>query len=1042
MFQPSSPQPAPPPLPDPATPEAEVAGHRGLRLLEQVRHAQRRALWAQGLLLAVPLFVVTLIIAGLVAIERPRLGQAVVALAPLLSGLVLAFFAWLARRKVGDAERTARLLAASLPGLNLDLLAAVELSSALGKADDFSPDLARAFLRTVDARAARHPPHTLVDRRPTRRAAAAFGLALLACASVLAFKGAQVRGGLLLAFTSKVEAGPTRREPITGDFELSYRYPAHTGLDARTVASSNGEVSAPAGTEVRVTTRADRDVDDAALIINGVRTPMVVKGRELSAQFMLEASGQYHVAFLDGARVVAEGPDLALTAVVDQSPQVRVLSPLDGLELDPATQTVQLKFEASDDYGLAALELVSRAAGGEEKRTSLKPDDGRTTRGQYAWDVGALKLKPGQTVAYFVQATDNDAVKGPKTGVSSTLHLKLYSAAEHRREALKKAEALWERLIAHLADRMEASDRVSPSTPDSAVAGKPIDTRATLLVEDLNLLVGELDRARDPVDDVRGALRNVSDELQRDTAAVTMPRRVLLRLSGRDGVPAFDGPGLKVVDLGRRLAASLAVDLQHSEKNVLYLEALLDRQKLAALKELARELKEDRSELARLLEDFAKTKDPQTQAALLEQMSELKERMLELRERMSELARGIRDDFMNADALQQMMEDENLPGSLEEIEKLIQEGNAEEALKKMQELSMQMDQFLDSLDEAADQADERADPELARDFTAFQDDLEQTVAQQDALAERTRQLRDKHRGQQKERIARQGEALKKELSQRLDELQKSYRQLDADRYGPRFQELKTQAERAVENVQQSLKANDFDLASDSADRLEEHAGQLAESAEDQRRNDELFKNPPEVRRESKQLHDQLQRDGKKAEEVARKLRDLFPQPGQQLSDADRASLQEQARQQKQLEQRAQRLQQQMQDINERAPVFDRDAQQQMQQAGERMGEAGERLQGRDASRGFGEQQGALQSLKSIQQSLQQGGQGGKGGLPLPVKGSRGGGRGTQSEKVELPDDDPNQAPREFRKNVMDAMKQGAPDRYREQNKKYYEELVK
>ena len=37
---------------------------------------------------------------------------------------------------------------------------------------------------------------------------------------------------------------------------------------------------------------------------------------------------------------------------------------------------------------------------------------------------------------------------------------------------------------------------------------------------------------------------------------------------------------------------------------------------------------------------------------------------------------------------------------------------------------------------------------------------------------------------------------------------------------------------------------------------------------------------------------------------------------------------------------------------------------------------------------------------------------------------------------------PNAAPREFRKDVMDAMKQGAPDRYRDQNKAYYAELVK
>ena len=51
---------------------------------------------------------------------------------------------------------------------------------------------------------------------------------------------------------------PNAQELITGDIELTYRYPPYTGLSPRTVAGSNGEVSAPAGTEVLLKTRADR----------------------------------------------------------------------------------------------------------------------------------------------------------------------------------------------------------------------------------------------------------------------------------------------------------------------------------------------------------------------------------------------------------------------------------------------------------------------------------------------------------------------------------------------------------------------------------------------------------------------------------------------------------------------------------------------------------------------------------------------------------------------------------------------------------------
>ena len=359
---------------------------------------------------------------------------------------------------------------------------------------------------------------------------------------------------------------------------------------------------------------------------------------------------------------------------------------------------------------------------------------------------------------------------------------------------------------------------------------------------------------------------------------------------------------------------------------------------------------------------------------------------------------------------------------------------------------MELDDFLEKLDEAGERSDEQSDPELARQFEEFQQNLDETVNKQQQLADKTRALRDKYREQQKERIAPQGEALKRELKDKLDELDESWAQLDPDRFGFRFDDVRKDAQQARENVQQSLDANDFDLASEAADRMEAKAAQMAGQAMDQRTRDELYQNPPDVRRESKQAADKLGRDAKKAQEVAQKLRDLFPQPGQQMSEQDRQQMSELARGQKQLQQQAQQLQQQMDAIGERAPIFDEDAQQQMDQVGQRMQGAGERLAGKDPSAGLGEQQGAMQGLRGIQQAMEdaakQGGKGGKGKMPLPLKRRGNRGRGNQNEKVEIPDEDPNAAPREFRKDVMDAMKQGAPDRYKDQNKKYYEELVK
>ncbi|MBL9039519.1 MAG: DUF4175 domain-containing protein, partial [Archangium sp.] len=799
---------------------------------------------------------------------------------------------------------------------------------------------------------------------------------------------------------------------------------------------------------VLIVTRADRDVSSAALVVNGVSVPLRVKGRELTGSFVVDAPGTSHVAFLEGSRVVAEGPDMPVVAEPDTAPQVRISAPLDELELDPEARAVTVKYDAVDDFGLSALALVYRADGHQEQRVPLKPDEGRATRGQYAWSLSALSLRPGATVQYFIEATDNDAVKGPKKAVSRTQRLTLYSAAAHRRDALKKAEALWERLVTHLADRLESRERTA-LTAEVAQQHRSTDGAAMMLGSDLAAFAKSLASEREPPEGLLGAAANIATELNRDLSETSLNRLVYLRVAGRDPEHTSQrpAPAETVRIVGQRLVESLRRDAEHSEKNVLYLESLLDRAKLQAMKDLAQELQRERRELSRLLEEFRSTKDDATKQALLERMSALKERMAELQARMSELAKGIRDDFMNREAIDEMMAERDFNSKLDDIEKLVREGNAEEAMKQMQALAMEMDQFLEQLQDASDEADEQADPELAREYREFSEALDQTLEEQQALAERTKKIRDAHREQMKERIASQGAAAKRAVQQKLKELEQAYRALDTSRTSADLDQQRAAALGDIENVKQALEANDFDLAAEAAGSLSEHASALSSEGADQRRRSELYGLPPEMQRRAKQLDEELKRGEAKAEEVARALRDVFPPMGSQLSEAERQQVSEQTAQQKKLEQKVGQLKEQMKALGERAPIFDENAAEQLDQAGQHMGTAGERLAGRDPSRGYGEQQGAVQSLRGLQQQLQKQQQrsgGGKGGgLPMPMGGrGKGQGKGPSTEKVEIPDDDPNNAPRELRKDVMDAMKQGAPDRYRDQNKRYYEELVK
>jgi hypothetical protein len=941
--------------------------------------------------------------------------------------------------QVGDAARTARFVGERVPELSQTLLTAVELEEDLKHSPDFSVSLAHAFLADTMGRAQALEESTVLDREPVKRASAILTVALgVAALAVLPFRET-FWNGLAAPFARKERTAAVHREPITGDVELTYRYPAYTGLQPRSVPGTSGDISAPKGTEVEIKTRADRDVEKAELVFGEKHLPLqVTPPRDLTGRFVVEASGSYHFAFLSGSTEVAKGPEYPVNLEADEPPKVTLLTPGEELEVDP-NEKVVLKFEATDDYGLTEAQLVYRLPRDkEEQRVAVPRDDGRKTRGTYAWDLGALKLGPGDRVSYYIEAKDNDTVDGPKKGASRTHELKVYSAAEHRREAVARAAQLWERTVLFLGDRMEGPDRKNPTQPDVVASRIVVDQSGLQLAADFAAAAQELVDGKDSPQELWKALANIGEGLHKRIRATSDFRRLYLR---------YAKSSTSEIGLSTRFSRLLEEEIGELEKDILYLETLIDRQKLFDLQEMAKELGKERRELASRIEDYKQTKDPKAQEQILGEIRALRERIEALMERMSELAKGIRDEHLNAEALQDLMEEKDLSSALDEVEKLMREGKADEALAKLQELGMQMEEMLKNLDTAEQEFGGQEYSELAEKFKGFMEDVNKTAQEQKGVSDRTRDIRDRYKSQLKERLKQLSQGLKDPLLKAVEEVSRDYRDIGPDPLNSRADAPLEEVQSELENLKNALKVDDFDLAAESAERADRAAQELSMYGDQQRQLDQAFQNPPAARAESSKLAERLGKDARKVQDINQKLQKLFPAPGSMMSEEDRSQLKNLSKEQKQVEKRAQGLQQKMDELSQMAPIFDGDAEEQLEQVAQRMGAASERLEGSDPNRSYGEQKAAQDLLQQFQQQMQQNQSKGKGGkgLPLPMfaGGRRSGWGQTQSrEKVEIPDADQHQAPKEFRQDLLDAMKQGAPEKYKDQVKRYYEELVK
>ena len=1019
-------------------------------LLERARARARTFALVRVLSLLLAGLLFALLAGALLSGVAPVLVARVVALAAALAAVagVVVFAQRSPLQQAAVHARDPRLLARLLGGPS-DLLSSVELSQ------EEPQGASLELLSLLHARAAESAQRIDLARalpaRTLRWPLSALGLSL-ALAAVLALVAShRLTQGLSRLLRSDASGPLVELSPIVGDLSVTYLYPAYTQLPPRTEEGTAGDLRAPRGTEVRISARADRDLAQAFAVVNGAAVKLGAEGpghRLLSGTFPLTQAGQWSLRFADErGRSIADGPPRPIELVADAAPQATIEAPKERLlEVDPQGK-VQLAWSATDDYGLSQVSLVYQLAGSGEQRVSLEApaSPSKRLRGTYSWDLAPLKLRAGDKVTYFLEVKDNDAVDGPQRGVSGTQALKVFSAAEHSKEALVRAQALWERLVSLLADRLE--EKPAPAEAEAAApwyaqtSAKDKDAR-TLAVE-LSAAGAELLKDKLSPKGVGRALRYASSGLLQAVQRTSIARAPLSRGAAQDGT-------------ARLFQHALRGEIAEEEKDVLYLEDLLDKARLDAIQELGRELAASRRELARLAEKLRRAPDEATKKEVLAEVERLRERIQELMSRMSELAKGIRDEHLNQEAVESVQKEQDLLGQLSDIQKKLQSGKVEDALKQLDELGAQLDKLEKDLAKKAGDAQGGQYAEEAKKLQQAANDLKQIREKEQDLEKRTAQVRRDLRAQAQKRFEeRGGNDLAKRLQDKVAQARKAIKDIDqkvAEHLG--LEDALEMAQGRVDDLGRALQNKDFDEALDLAERglraAEMLQGRLSMEDQVAQRYPGFARDPQATRRSlngASSAQPPLQ-------DVVRELQDALPHEGQGMSEKQLQQLQQQAKEQQQLKDQLGKVRDQLSEVGKKAPIFGPQHDKMLEQAQQGMGQAKDKL-GRGEPRGAqaGEQQ-SLEKLQQFEDAMEQLAKqgGGKGqGMPMPWGEPQGQGeetsddgdsQGVKHEKVEIPDAEAGRTPIEFRKKLLDAMKQPPPEKFKDRVKQYYEELVK
>jgi len=973
------------------------------------------------------------------------------ALAVVSGAAAIGWAGWTLWRTAWGAGEVVATVAGNDGSLRSALLTAVELSAERPslEARGLSAALADEHVARTGARAREIDLRVAIPDRPARLAGWALAAVLATWAAAALVVGPNLgRGWSRLVAGVAAPAGPPRAEPVTGDVELTYRFPAYTGRAERKVPGSDGSVQAPRGTEVFLSTRSDRPVKGAQVAVEGadpqgrrVVALAVKDGRELSGAFLVEEPGTYRFQFTDGERVVVNGPPIPVVVEPDAFPEVAITAPVGEVEV-AADARVHVEWSASDDFGLGDLTLVLKAPGGDEDRRVLRSlAPGRRDSGSLELELAPLRLAEGERLLYWLEVKDNDTVSGPKRAASPTRAVKIYSQAEHNQRVLAEARRHWEEMVRILGDRMEQLPRGQPPDAARVQKGLALDGRTRQLHERLREAAQAMRKDKAAPRELPAALANVAQGIREREVLTTAARQTLARLQ-QFGRPGEAVSGARRVD---GLDDSLDREL---EKDILYLEQLFDKRRAEDLVRMAKDLASRRRELASLIEKYKQAPSELAKKQLLAEVARLRNRMQDMLRQMGELARGVSDAHMNAEAMAEMAKGKDVAGGMQRVEEMLAKDDVDAALKELDALGSTLQEMMASLERTAGAPDERT-AALSRQLREFQKDLASVEQEQEKVAAETEKVRDAYRKAAQERLKRAEPALR-----RVEELAKrAEAELKQSRAGtaPRSEDDFAQSRDRIDDLRKALSSRDVEAALDASRRALPPLQRLATGLDDEASMSERFaqlqkRDPAELREAAEHARNALPPVRQAREELEK----LFPDARTVLPQGEQRKLDRLAREQQALEEKAGQLQQKLDQLSQEAPVFPPQAGRDLSEGRGHMQAAAGSLGQRNPQRGAGQQQEALGSLERVRKGLEEMGKGGGkggGGFPFPYASSGSphpeGMEGDPSrEKVEIPQLDASKTREQFRRDLLEAMKQGTPEPYQGEVKRYYEELVK
>lgn len=905
--------------------------------------------------------------------------------------------------------RIAEVMAAADPSLSSRMRSALELAGA-GADGKVSTELLQAHASEVEHALAALPAQRVLPWSRLSHASLTFALLALVAFALLASRQGGF-GSFVHALISPADerTDGTRIASVVSNLRVRLTYPSYLGREP-SVLENPQEITAPAGTTMDVQVKPRFATQRGLLAAGQHSAPLTAEeDGSLRGQLALHADAELRVE-LERRGVRYEDPKhVTLHVTADATPVVHIDEPPNG-SLAPPGEVVQLRFTASDDVGLASVHLHARVADGPERQRRLFSalDDGGPQRNlRSGVDIAPEELgaREGDTLVVWIEARDTDLVSGPHVGRSQEITLEVARPGQGLSEYIPTLQVIADVAVDLLGDRLEIA--VPREGAEARQRFEVMNRAARGWLAQVDSLLRHADQARSAnldVDQLRG-LRRRNERLLTNEAGLHTP--ITRGLNERTDADARQ--------------------IDELERDVVMLADMLARAHVDEAKAIAEELRELKRHIESLLDELGKTNSPEAERELLREIAKAQRRLAELAQSLSRMATRVPGEFVNREAVR----GEAAESTLASLERAVQEHDLRSAADHLDSLAKQIDQLAAQLGQGGLRLQEARFGPRDQAMAEARQKLGMLGAEQNRLTERSGAVTRSalERGQHG-----QGDARAHALAPQAEALEKMAQQL-ADTPGNGFESAA--ANRAAERLRDArdaLRAGDLSQARGMAMNAERGLRETASELESEAR---MFPGP---NGETAQRAAQARQAANDAERLSDAIDRAMPELGEQLSDAERSRLRNDADAQRKTADAAEQLKQQFDKGPDGLPLSPQ-ATESLEQAKKAMQRAQRALEKGQPDQANREQQQASDKLQQLSQQLAEqqrsGGRRSQGGQQEGNSGEP-----NRNAPVHIPGAEEWKGPTELRRKLLDAMQEAAPAEYEAAVKRYYQELMR